>query len=168
MINNKIQKSLNDQLNAELFSAYLYLSMSAYFQSISLSGFSNWMTVQAQEELSHAMKFFYFINERGGRVSLDIIDKPQLEWDSPLHAFETAYKHEQHVTALINNIVELSQVEKDYATYNFLQWFVSEQVEEEASADDIVQKLKLIGDAGHGLFMIDNELGKRIFTPLTE
>ncbi|MDY6968245.1 MAG: ferritin [Spirochaetota bacterium] len=163
MLMENIQRELNKQLNAELYSGYLYLAMEAYFQSINLSGFANWMRVQAQEELVHAIKFYDFINERGGRVLLDIIDKPQAEWKSPLDAFETAYNHEKSVTVLINYIVELSQLEKDYATYNFLQWFVSEQVEEEASTDGVVQKLKLVGDQGSGIFMIDNELKKRVF-----
>jgi ferritin len=123
------------------------------------------MRVQATEEINHAMKIFDYVNERGGRVLLDAIDKPATKWASPLSAFEAAYKHEQKVTRLINNLVDLAIKEKDHATENFLHWFVAEQVEEEASADDVVQKLKLAGKSGSALFMIDRELGQRIFTP---
>ena len=165
MIKKKIQQALNKQLNAELFSSYLYLSMSAYFESINLKGFANWMRVQAQEELVHAMKFYDFLLERGGKVNLSSIEGPPTEWASPLKVFEHVYQHEQKVTSLINDLVTLAISEKDYATSNFLQWFVSEQVEEEASADEVVQKLKLISDARSGLFMLDRELSQRVFTP---
>ena len=165
MVNNKIEGALNQQLNAELYSSYLYLSMSAYFQSINLPGFANWMRVQAQEELVHAMKFYDFINERGGRVMLQQVKAPPAEWSSPLDVFENAYKHEQKVTGLINDLVNLAVGERDHATNIFLQWFVTEQVEEEASADEVVQKLKLVGDDSGGLFMLDGEMGQRVFTP---
>lgn len=167
MIKKKMQQALNKQLNAELYSSYLYLSMSAYFNSINLKGFANWMKVQAQEELSHAMKFYNFILERGGKVILSEIDPPQSEWNSPLAAFEHVYRHEQKVTSLINSLVDLSISEGDHATNNFLQWFVTEQVEEEASADEVVQKLKLAGKSAGGLFMIDRELAQRVFAPPT-
>jgi len=165
MIKEKIQEALNQQLNAELFSSYLYLSMAAYFESINLKGFANWMRVQTQEELVHAMKFYNFIIERGGKALLSAIEGPPTQWKSPLAVFEHAYKHEQKVTGLINNLVDLSIAEQDHATNNFLQWFVAEQVEEEASADEVVQKIKLIGDATGGLFMLDQELAQRVFTP---
>jgi ferritin len=165
MFTERIEKALNDQLNAELYSSYLYLSMSAYFQSVSLSGFANWMRVQAQEELVHAMKFYDFINERGGRVTLTSIEEPPTEWDSTLGVFEATFEHEQKVTGLINNLVEIAIEERDHATNIFLQWFVSEQVEEEDSANDVVQKIKLMGDAKGGMFMLDRELGQRVFTP---
>jgi ferritin len=165
MVKKKIEAALNKQLNAELYSSYLYLSMSAYFQSINLPGFANWMRVQTQEELVHAMKFYDFINERGGRVTLQKIDFPPTKWASPLNAFESAYKHEQKVTGLINDLVNLAVGEKDHATNIFLQWFVTEQVEEEASADEVVQKLKLVGKDSGGLFMLDGEMGQRVFTP---
>jgi ferritin len=165
MQNEKIQEALNKQLNAELYSSYLYLSMSAYFSSVELSGFANWMRVQAQEELMHAMKFYDYINERGGRVTLTEIEAPQTEWESPQAAFDHVYKHEQKVTGLINDLVNLAIEEKDHATNNFLSWFVTEQVEEEASASDVLKKIKLIGKDGSGLFMLDKELGTRIFTP---
>jgi len=164
MLSEKMQEVLNGQLNAELYSAYLYLSMSAYFQSLDLAGFANWMRVQTQEELVHAMKFHDYINERGGRVLLRSIESPPTEWMSPLAVFEYAYQHEQKVTGLINNLVDLSMEVKDHATHNFLQWFVSEQVEEEASANDVVRKLKLMGKAAGGMFMIDRELAQRVFT----
>ena len=163
MLSERMEQALNEQINAELYSAYLYLSMAAYFESINLSGFGNWMRVQAQEELTHAMKFYDFMYERGGRVVLTAVDAPPSEWDSSLAAFEGAYAHECKVSAMINNLVNIAIEEKDHATNNFLQWFVSEQVEEEASADAVVQKLKLIGDHGNGIFMLDRELGQRAF-----
>jgi ferritin len=168
MIKGKMESALNKQLNAEFYSSYLYLSMSAYFESINIKGFANWMRIQTQEELVHAMKFYDYINERGGRVTLTAVEAPPIEWDSPLAAFEHVYKHEQKVTGLINELVNLSISEKDHASNNFLQWFVAEQVEEESSADAIVQKLKLIGEEHGGLFMLDQELGQRIFTPPPE
>ncbi len=165
MLKEKIEKALTKHLNAEIYSSYLYLSMAAYFESINLKGFANWMRVQTQEELVHAMKFYDFIIERGGKVVLTSIEGPRTEWSSPLAVFEHAYEHEQKVTGLINNLVDLSIAEQDHATNNFLQWFVAEQVEEEASADEVVQKIKLMGDASGGLFMLDSELGQRVFTP---
>ena len=161
----KMGKALNAQLNAEIYSGYLYMSMAAYFDSLNLSGFANWMKIQIQEELAHAQKFFNYINERGGRVILQAIDKPETDWDSTLAVFEYTLKHEQKVTGLINDLVDLARKEKDHATYNFLQWFVSEQVEEESSVDAVLQKLKLIGDFGPGIFMVDQELATRVFTP---
>ena len=164
MLNQRMEDALNEQHNAELYSGYLYLAMSAWFQSINLSGFAAWMRVQAQEELVHAMKFYDYINERGGRVTLKTIDGPPSEWDSPLAAFEGAYAHEQKVTGMINGLVDLAREEHDHATEIFLQWFVSEQVEEEDSANEVVQKIKLMGEASGGLFMLDRELGQRTFT----
>ncbi len=163
MLSEKMSEALNKQINAELYSAYLYLSMAAYFESISLSGFAKWMEIQTMEEMSHAKKFYDFVNERGGRVILETIEQPKSEWSSPLEAFEDAYKHEKYVTGLINDLVDLALEEKDHATNNFLQWFVGEQVEEEASADEIVQKLKLVGNRGNAIFMMDRELGQRTF-----
>lgn len=168
MLNNDMEKALNAQVNAEMYSAYLYLSMSAYFQSKSLGGFASWMRVQAQEEMVHAMKLYDFINERGGRVILEPIEAPPTEWDSPLATSEAVYEHEQKVTGLINELVELALEKHDHATNIFLQWFVSEQVEEEDSANDVVEKIKLMGDARGGLFMLDRELGQRVFTPPAE
>ena len=165
MISKKMERALNDQVNAELYSAYLYLSMVAYFESVNLAGFAAWMKAQTQEEVMHAMKIYDFINERGGRVILTAIDTPPSEWDSPLAAFEAAYAHEQLVTGRINDLVNLAVEEKDHATNSFLQWFVNEQVEEETSVDDVVQNLKMAQDAPGALFMIDRELGRRVFTP---
>ena len=164
MISKKMEDALNEQVNAELFSSYLYLSMESWFKSKNLSGFANWMRVQAQEEMTHAMKFYDFIDERGGRITLKAVEGPQTEWDSPLVVFEAVYEHEQKVTGLINNLVDLSIKEKDHATNSFLQWFVSEQVEEEASADAAVQQLKMVESAPGGMFMLDRELGQRVFT----
>ena len=168
MLNEKIEKVLNDQLNAEYYSGYLYLSMSAYFHSINLGGFATWMRVQAQEELTHAMKFYDYINERGGRVTLKALETPPIEWVSPLNAFESAYEHERKVTGMINDLVDRALEEHDHATNIFLQWFVSEQVEEEDSTNDVVQKITLMGDAPGGMFMLDRELGLRVFTPPAE
>ncbi|MBW2623275.1 MAG: ferritin [Deltaproteobacteria bacterium] len=165
MIDQKIQDALNGQLNAEIYSAYLYLSMSNYFESLGLIGMANWMRIQWQEELTHALKFNDYLNERGGRVLLTSIEGPQTEWDSPLKAFQDTAGHERKVTGLINDLVNLAESESDHATKNFLMWYVSEQVEEEASVDAVLQKLKLVGSAGEGLLMVDNELAKRIFTP---
>ncbi|MFC1651193.1 ferritin [Candidatus Latescibacterota bacterium] len=164
MLGKKMEKALNDQVNAELYSSYLYLSMEAYFQSLSLKGFSNWMRCQAQEELFHAMKMYDHIIERGGKVSLAAIEGPQVEWDSTLAVFEATLTHEIKVTGLINNLVDIAIEERDHASNTFLQWYVQEQVEEEASADDVIQQLKLMGDATNGLFLIDKELAARVFT----
>ncbi len=165
MLPKKMEEALNAQLNAEAYSAYLYMSMAAYFDALNLTGFANWMKIQAQEELFHAQKFYDYINERGGRVIMETIAKPETEWESTLAVIEYTYRHEQKVTSLINDLVELSRLEKDNATYNFLQWFVSEQVEEEASVDAVLQKLKLVGDFGPGIFMVDQEMAQRVFTP---
>ena len=165
MINKKMQDALNEQVNAEFYSAYLYLSMAAYFESTSLPGFATWMRVQTQEELLHGMKIYDYVNERGGRVTLKSIGEPQTEWESPLAAFEAAYGHEQKVTGLINGLVNLAVEEKDIAANTFLQWFVDEQVEEEESAETVVNKLKLAVDASDGMNMLDNEMGQRVFTP---
>ena len=161
MLTEKVQKALNSQLNAELYSSYLYLSMNAYFKSINLDGFANWMYYQAQEELEHSMKFYDFIIQRGGKVQLQQIEAPPGEWGSPLAVFEATLKHEQKVTGLINALVEIAHEERDHATNIFLQWFVSEQVEEEESVGGVLEQLKLMGDAKGGLFMIDRELAKR-------
>jgi ferritin len=165
MLNERIEEAINEQINAEFYSSYLYLSMSAYFDSIDLPGFAKWMIAQAQEEISHGMKMYKFIQERGGTVTLKPIKGPQTTWESPLAIFEAAYAHEQLVTGLINDLVNLAIEEKDHASKNFLDWFIDEQVEEEASAIEVVQQLKMIGDNGYGLLMLDREMGQRIFTP---
>ena len=160
-MNSKIESAFNKQLNAELFSSYLYLSMAAYFESQNLKGMAGWMRMQAQEENMHGMKFFDFINERGSRVTLAKIEEPKTEWRSPLDVFEDTCAHESKVTGMIHGLVDLSLSEKDHAANGFLQWFVTEQVEEEATAQEIRDKLKLIGDSPVAVFMIDGELGQR-------
>jgi ferritin len=163
MLTERMQDALNGQINAELYSAYLYLSMAAYYESLDLRGFANWMRVQVQEELTHAAKIFDYVNEREGRVTLHPVEGPPSEWDSPRAPFEDAYRHEQKVTDMINRLVDIAKEERDHATDNFLQWFVAEQVEEVASVNEVVQRLKLGGDSGYGLLMIDRELAQRVF-----
>jgi ferritin len=164
MLSKKMEKAINKQINAEIYSSYLYLSMCAYFEAISLNGLANWMRQQTQEEMFHAMKMYDYVNARGGRVILEAIAQPPSDWSSTADVFGNVLAHEQKVTGLINNLVNLALEEKDHATNIFLQWFVSEQVEEEATAGAIVDKLKLIKDDANGLFMLDRELGLRQFT----
>jgi ferritin len=161
MIRENIQEAINKQINTELFSAYLYQSMGAYLDSENLGGMSAWMNMQAKEEVEHAMKFYNYLLKRGGRVKLYAIDEPQFEWNSPLEVFEASYEHEQYVTGRINDLVDLAAKEKDHATGVMLQWFVSEQVEEEATVDEIVDKIKMVSESRNGLYMLDRELGKR-------
>jgi ferritin len=161
MISKKMEDALNGQVNAELYSAYLYLSMEAWFTSLNLFGFAKWMCVQSQEEMTHARKIYDFVHQRGGRMVLEAIEKPQSEWKSPLAAFEAVYKHEQKVTGLINGLVDLAIREKDHATNSFLKWFVDEQVEEETNADAVVQKLKMVEKMPGGWYIMDKELGQR-------
>lgn len=161
MLSGTMQAALNSQLNAELFSSYLYLSMAANLESKNLKGMSHWFQVQAQEEMIHALKFYNFILSRGGKVVLAAIEGPQTDWAMPLLAFLTAQEHEAKVTGLINNLVDLAITEKDHASNAFLQWFVTEQVEEEASVLAVVESLKLSGDDSSGLFMIDKDLALR-------
>ncbi|CCU79470.1 Ferritin, Dps family protein [Halanaerobium saccharolyticum subsp. saccharolyticum DSM 6643] len=161
MIKEKVEKALNEQVNAELYSAYLYQSMAAYFEDKSLSGFARWMDLQAKEEMAHARKIYDYVNERGGRIILAGIDKPKSEWESNLDVFEDSLAHEEKITAMINDLVSLAAEEKDYATHSFLQWFVDEQVEEEDTVGEIVDKLKLVGDSAQGLFMMDDKLAAR-------
>ena len=168
MVNEVMEKSLNEQVNAEFYSAYLYLSMAAYFKEENLDGFANWMTDQAQEERDHAMKLFDYIIRRGAKVTLTSIDEPQTEWDSPLAAFEHVLKHERYVTSLINNLVDLSIEQKDHATNNFLQWYVNEQVEEEENAMDNLGKLKLADGNPQVLYSLNEELATRVYTPIPQ
>ena len=164
MFSETMQASLNEQINAELYSAYLYYAMKTHFDSQSLSGCAHWMEVQALEEFGHAHKLAGFVSERGGRVLLKAIEEPPAAWDSPLAVFEVVRAHEAKVTGMINNLVDLAIKESDHATHNFLQWFVAEQVEEEASAEEVLQKMRLAESAHGGLFMVDRELGQRPFT----
>jgi len=163
MLNKKVEESINKQIAAELYSAYLYLAMAAYFETENLNGMGQWMKAQAFEEMYHAMKFYDYVNERGGKVVFLGIDKPPAEWDSPLAAFTAAYDHEVKVTGMINDLVDIARSENDKATESFLNWYVDEQVEEEANADEIVNKLKLMAGAPGGLFMLDEKLGQRAY-----
>ncbi len=165
MISKKLQNAINKQINKELYSEYLYLSMAAYLESIGLEGFANFFKVQVQEERFHTMKFFDYVNERGGRIILEAIDRPQIEFKSPVEIFEIAYKHEQYVTKLINELMEVAIKENDHAAKSFLNWYIDEQVEEEASMDKILNQLKMIGGKGQGMLMLDKELAARTFTP---
>ncbi|MBN1253396.1 MAG: ferritin [Bacteroidales bacterium] len=164
MLNKRLETELNKQLNAEFYSAYFYLSMSSFLANINLNGFANWMKVQFEEEQFHALKFYQYIIDRGGRVVLDKIEAPQIEWKNVIDVFESVLKHEQKVTSLINNLVDIAYVEKDHATLAQLQWFVTEQVEEEANVNDILDQLKMIDGKGAGLFMLDREMKLRKFT----
>lgn len=165
MLSKKMEAALNDQVVFELHSAYLYLSMASYFESLGLSGMANWMQVQYQEETFHGMKFFGYVHERGGRVQLKGFADVPTNWASPLDAFQSALAHEEKVTARINALMDEAVKERDHATANFLQWFIGEQVEEEASVSDIINKLKLVESTTGGLFMLDKDLGTRVFTP---
>ena len=163
MINEKVAKVLNDQVNKELYSAYLYLAMSAYFSDLGLLGFANWMRVQVQEEQAHAMLMYDFLINRGEKVILTPIDAPQGSWHNPLAAMEHVLQHEIFVTSLINNIITVAEEVKDRATMSYFNWFIDEQVEEEANAQDIISKLKLIGDDKSALYLLDKDLSARVF-----
>lgn len=165
MISKKLETAFNEQINKELFSEYLYLSMAAYFSSLGLEGFENFFLMQVQEERFHAMKMYHFINERGGRAVMKAIDEPETEFESPLQVFEKSYAHEQYVSKLINTLMDLAIAENDHAARSFLNWFIDEQVEEEASMEAVINKLKLIGGQGNGMLMLDKELAARTFTP---
>jgi ferritin len=164
MLKASIEKAFNEQVNAETYSAYLYMSMAAWFENRQLAGFAHWMKVQAQEEMTHALRFYNFIHERGGTVTLKAIKAPETKWDSPLAVFEAVLKHERLVTGLIHKLVALARGESDYPADNFLQWFVKEQVEEEASAEVVIGKIKLVNQTPGGMFMLDKDLAARVFT----
>lgn len=159
MINTNVQEAINSQIQKETYSAYLYLAMAADCEAKNLKGFSNWLRVQYEEELSHAMKLFDYLSERGGQVSLREIQAPPAEFGTPLQLFEKVLAHEQYVTASINELYEIALANKDYATQVFLQWFITEQVEEEASASEVLEKIRMAGD--RALIYLDKELGKR-------
>ena len=161
MINEKINKALNAQINMEYASAYEYLAMSAHFLDLNLNGFAQWMRVQAQEELIHGMKIYDFLDEREGKIELTEIPTPQGTWENPLAVFEDALKNEKAVSKSIYKIVDLALEERDHATNTFMQWFVSEQVEEEASVTRVIDNLKLVGNEGNGLFLLDRDMGER-------
>lgn len=161
MFSKAVQESMNEQIKNELYSAYIYLSMSAHFEATNLPGFAHWMRHQSEEEIDHAMKFFDFINDRNGRVELRAIEQPPVEWGTPLEIFETALNHERKVTGMINNIYEIAQKEKDFPSQIMLQWFIEEQVEEEKSAAGIVETLKVVGDSDTAILILDRQLAQR-------
>ena len=163
MLNPKVQDAINEQINAELYSAYLYLSMAQYFEAEGLAGFANWFKIQFQEEQAHATIFMNYVNQRGGRVMLKAIDAGPTTWDSPMEVFRATLEHEQKVTALINSLYTLAMQEEDYATRDRLNWFVGEQVEEEDNCRALIDKLRLIGDNGMGLYMLNTELAARTY-----
>ena len=163
MLNPKVQDAINEQINAELYSAYLYLSMAQYFEAEGLAGFANWFMIQFQEEQAHATIFMNYVNQRGGRVMLKAIDAVPTTWDSPMEVFRATLEHEQKVTALINSLYTLAMQEEDYATRDRLNWFVGEQVEEEDNCRALIDKLRLIGDNGMGLYMLNTELAARTY-----
>jgi len=161
MFKQTVQDAINEQINKELHSAYVYLGMSAYCESINLTGFAHWMRMQSSEELSHAMRLFNFVNDRGGKVELRAIDKPPTTYQSPLDVMQQTLEHEQHVTALIEKLYETAVKEQDYATQAQLHWFITEQVEEEKNASAILEQLRMVGENRTALLMLDMELGKR-------
>jgi len=161
MLSEKMQAALNSQIKAELDSAYLYLSMAAHFEAVNLGGFAKWMRLQAKEEQGHAMRIFDFVVERGGRVVLEAVDKPQTDFGRPVEVFQQVLEHERKVTGLIHDLYAMAQSEKDYASQVMLHWFIEEQVEEESTAEGIVERLRLAGDAGAALLLLDRELGAR-------
>ena len=161
MISNSLQKNINEQINKELYSAYLYLSMSAYFENKNLPGFAKWMHVQAEEEYGHAMKFFDHLVDRGGKVELKAIAGPQADWKSTLEVVKQVQEHEAFVTSSINALFDQAQTEKDYPAQVLLQWFVNEQVEEEKNAADLVHQVSMLENSNSGLIMLDHQLGKR-------
>jgi ferritin len=167
MINERMQKEINEQINAEFWSAYLYLSMSAWFTQKNLPGFANWMYVQYQEEISHGMKMFRYIHERGGEVTLKPIAKVETKWKSPADAFKATLEHERKVTALINGLMDTAHEIKDYATINFLNWYIDEQVEEEANAEEILHKLQVVEKDPAALYALDKEYESRVFVDAT-
>ncbi len=161
MISKDMEKAINQQINRELFSAYLYLSMATYFAEENFDGMAKFMQMQAKEEVGHAMKMYGYLEEQGARVVLETIEKPDSQFAGPLDIFEKSLKHERFITKNIHNLVDQAIKEKDHATKIFLDWFVTEQVEEESSMDLIVNKLKMVGDKGHALLMLDSQLGRR-------
>lgn len=163
MINEKLEKAFNDQINKELYSEYLYLSMQAYFERLNLKGFVNWMSVQVQEEHAHALGMFDYLNQRGGTVELEAIDKPETDWASSLAVFEQVLEHEEYVTSRINALMDVAEETKDRAAMSFLNWYLKEQVEEEDNVGNVLATLRLIGDDKKALLMLDKDLAARTF-----
>ena len=166
MLTKKMETELNEQINKELYSSYLYLSMSAYCAEVGFAGFANWMRIQAKEELDHAMKLFDYILERGGNAFLAKIEQPDATWTNMTNVFEATLKHEQFITSSINHLMEVATEEKDFASMSFLNWYVCEQIEEEANADELLKKLQFAGDDKNAVLMLDKELAARVYTPL--
>lgn len=164
-MNEKLEKAFNNQINKEFYSEYLYLSMLAYFERMNLQGFKNWMNVQMQEEHAHAMGMFNYLHERGGKVELQSIDKPRTDWASPLEVFEHVLEHEKYVTSLINELMDVAEEVKDRAAISFVDWYLKEQVEEEANVSNVLKTLKLICNDTNCLYMYDKELATRVFNP---
>jgi ferritin len=171
MISKKMEKALIEQINKEMYSAYLYMAMSTHSAYIGLKGFANWFMVQYHEEMLHAMKLYEYINRQGGKAKIMTLKEPPSEFDSPLDMFEKTLAHEKFITKSINSLVDLAIAEKDHATHIFLQWYVTEQIEEEENDNDIIAQLKLVatgGEGNNGLFMIDKELAARLTTVPTD
>lgn len=165
MIKKPVQDALNSQIAKEMYSSNLYLAMASYYHSINLNGFANWMRIQAQEEMMHAMKFFDYVIDRGGNAVISKLEAPKAKWKSPLDCFENVLSHEKTVTESINNLVDVALKESDHATNFMLQWFVNEQVEEEATASDILERLRMVTNNTSALFLLDTELKQRVFVP---
>ena len=163
MMNEKLEKAFNDQINAELYSAYLYLSMHAYLERMNLKGFANWMNVQFQEEHAHAMGMYNYVHERCGKVVLQKIEQPKTDWENPVDLFEDVLKHEKYVTSRINDLADIADEVKDRAAVSFLDWYIKEQVEEESNASNILKTLKQICDAPQCIYMLDKELAQRVY-----
>ncbi|SMG32621.1 ferritin [Dethiosulfovibrio salsuginis] len=164
-LRDKMEKAINDQINAELFSSYLYKSMASWFESQDLPGMANWMNIQAKEEMDHAMKFYDYVIERGGRVIFQAIEAPQSNWESPLDAFKAAYDHEVYISRRIDDLMDMALEEKDHATRIMLNWFVEEQVEEEDNASTNVAKVEMLKDSKRGMYMLDKEFASRVYNP---
>ena len=165
MIDKKLENAFNDQINKEFYSAYLYLAMKTYFEELNLKGFVNWFDVQVQEEQAHGMGMYDYVHERGGKVELGAIDKPEIEGSTPVEVFEHVLRHEEYVTSRINALMDVAEEVKDRAAISFLNWYLKEQVEEEANVGGILQTLKLIGDDKKALLLLDKDLGARVFNP---
>lgn len=163
MINETMNMAFNEQMNAEFYSAYLYLSMNAYFEEQSLTGFANWMKIQTKEEMAHAMGIYDYLNARDGHIVLEQIQKPECTWTNALEVFEAVLAHEQEVTCLINKLADIADEQKDRAAMQFLNWYIKEQVEEEATAKNIVDKLRMANNEANALLLLDAELGARVF-----
>jgi ferritin len=167
-MNKKVESAINKQIQIELNSGYIYLGMASYFESLGLKGFASWMHLQNTEEVAHGMKFYNFVFERGGQAELGALDKPAVQYKSVEEAFAVALAHEKFVTKSINELYELAQEEKDYPLQSVLQWFIDEQVEEEDAAQEVLDKIKMVSDSGHGLYMLDKEMAQRTLTPDTQ